>query len=397
MRIAEINMVKDGSTGKIMFQIAEVARKRGNEVYTYSPKEKGISLPLIGHTYYGTYWEHYVHNWIGRITGCNGCLSIRGTKKLVKELEKKNIQILHIHNLHGYCINLPLLFRYVKKKNVKLIWTLHDCWAFTGHCPHYEMIGCNKWKKKCYNCPQYRKYPQSLIDNSYYMYKLKRKWFSEVKKMMLVTPSEWLANQVEQSFLNKYSVSVIYNGIDLSIFKPTESDFRTKYQCENAVIVLGVSFGWSKQKGLDVFEELGRRLDSNYKIVLVGTNEKIEKNLPSNIVSIRKVSNQMELAKIYSVADVFVNPTREEVLGLVNLEALACGTPVITFNSGGSPECIDQTCGVIVEKDDIDSLEYEIKRVTEQRLFSAENCQLRARKFEVQQQFDKYIKLYEEF
>lgn len=396
MIIAEINMLSVGSTGKIMFQIAESARKRGHEVYTFSPYDyinSNLECPE-NHTYFGTYLERRIHNLIGRILGCNGCLSRKGTKKLIRDLETKKVDIVHLHNIHNYCIHIPTLFNYLYKKNIKVIWTLHDCWSFTGHCPHFEMVECQKWKYGCKKCIQYREYPQSLIDNSGYMYRMKKKYFTKLDELFLVTPSKWLADCVADSYLKKYPIKVINNGINLEVFKPTKSDFRKRNFCEEKKIILGVAFEWGKKKGLDVFIELAKRLDDNYQIILVGTNEKIDEILPNNIISIHKTDNQQQMAEIYTAADVFVNPTREDTYPTVNLESLACGTPVITFNTGGSPECIDLSCGVVVEKNDIDSLEMEIKQVLQKGVIRSSKCCDRAKMFDAKNKYDEYVNLY---
>lgn len=216
--------------------------------------------------------------------------------------------------------------------------------------------------------------------------------------MTIVTPSQWLADLVKVSYLKDYPVKVIYNGIDLTIFKPTESNFRERYGIPaEKKILLGVAFGWGKRKGLDVFMELANRLDKEtYQIILVGTDDAVDAQLSKSIISIHRTQDQRELAEIYTAADLFVNPTREEVLGLVNVEALACGTPVITFKSGGSPECIDETCGSVVACDDVDKLEIEIMRICSDNPYSKEACLERAKAFDMNERFDEYIKLYEE-
>ena len=258
------------------------------------------------------------------------------------------------------------------------------------------MIGCDKWKTGCYGCPQYKEYPKSLFDNSKYMYRLKKKWFTGVENMTIVTPSEWLASLVKESYLKDYPVKVINNGIDLNVFKPAESNFREKYALENKYIVLGVAFGWGKRKGLDVFVELEKRFDKEkYKIVLVGTDDNIDKLLPDNIISIHRTQNQTELAEIYTAADVFANPTREENYPTVNMEALACGTPVVTFNTGGSPEMLDETCGAAVAKDDNDAMYNEIIRICETKPYSLEACIKKAKGFDKNEKFGEYIRLYE--
>ena len=396
MKIVEINTCDYGSTGKIMLQIAETARENGHSVTTFSRKWNNTKSIADSQIYFGSLLENALHHILAEVTGLSECFSFFGTLSLILKLKKIKPDIIHLHNLHGWYINLPLLFRYIKRHNIKTVWTLHDCWSFTGHCPYFDIVECDKWKTECYNCPQYKEYPKSLFDNSKYMYRLKKKWFTGVKNMTIVTPSEWLAGLVKQSFLGKYPVKVINNGIDLNIFKPTESDFRKKYALENKYIVLGVAFGWGKRKGLDVFIELANRLDKEkYKIVLVGTDDNVDKLLPDNITSIHRTQNQTELAEIYTEADVFANPTREEVLGLVNLEALACGTPVVTFDTGGSPECVDETCGAVVTKNDIDSICNEIIKICETKPYSDEACFNRTKSFDKNEKFKEYIELYE--
>lgn len=213
--------------------------------------------------------------------------------------------------------------------------------------------------------------------------------------MTLVTPSEWLAGLVKQSFLKDYPIRVINNGIDLEVFKPTPSNFRETYGCGDKKIALGVAFGWGARKGLDVFLDLAKRLDSErYQIVLVGTDENVDKQLPNTVISIHRTQNQTELAKIYTAADVFVNPTREENYPTVNMEALACGTPVLTFQTGGSPEILDVTCGSVVPKNDIDALYREIIRICETAPYSIEACLKKAKQFDKNEKFQEYIDLY---
>ena len=397
MKTVLINSCNFGSTGNIMLEIAETAENGGYTAAVCYPqsrdnsrkqKEKDLII--------GTRFSRNIHLMLAEITGLNGCFSYFSTMKLLKKLDKLKPDIIHLHNLHNCYINLSLLFKYIKKHNIKTVWTLHDCWAFTGHCPHFDMIGCDKWKTGCYSCPQYKEYPKSLFDNSKIMYRLKRKWFSGVKNMTIVPPSEWLASLVKESYLKYYPVKVINNGIDLNVFKPTESDFRKKYALENKYIVLGVAFGWGRRKGLDVFVELARRLDKEkYKVVLVGTDDNVDKLLPENIISIHRTQNQTELAEIYTAADVFANPTREENYPTVNMESVACGTPVVTFNTGGSPEMLDETCGAAVAKDDNDAMYNEIIRICEAKPYSLEACIKKAKGFDKNEKFGEYIRLYE--
>lgn len=401
MRIAILNMLPYGSTGKIMFQLAQVARDLGHQVKTYSTEPFSIrgktpQPEIADHTVWGSFYENMFHYILGSTLGRNGCYSKSGTKRLVRELKEYRPDIIHLHNLHSHCINFPVLFNYIKRNNVRVVWTLHDCWTFTGQCPHFDMFGCDKWKTGCHHCEQPMTYPKSRIDNSKHMHKLKKKWFTGVKDMKLVAPSQWLANLTRESFLKEYPVKVIYNGIDLSVFQPTESDFRKKYGCEDKKILLGVAFGWGQRKGLDVFIELSKRLDSSYQIVLVGTDETVDQKLPANIISIHRTNNQQELAQIYTAADLFVNPTREDTLPTVNIEALACGTPVLTFRTGGSPEIPDDSCGAVVEKNDVDAMEKQIIRICQDEPYSKAACLKRAEQFAAADRFGEYIKLYEE-
>ena len=401
MKIAQINMTAKGSTGNIMLQIAERAIKRGYVAKTFSTyllsKDNELKTKPESHSYFGCYFENYLHAVFGKLFARNGFYSYFGTKKLIRTLKKFKPDVLQLHNLHNFCINLPLLFKYIKKYKINTVWTLHDCWAFTGQCPHFDMIGCNKWRTGCGDCKNYKDYPKVYWDNTKRIYKKKKAMFTGVENMTIVTPSEWLARLAKQSYLSEYPIKVINNGIDLSIFKPRESDFRERYNCKDNFIVLGVAAGWGKRKGFDVFLNLAKRLDDRYKIVLVGTNENIDKYLPSNVISIHKTENQTALAEIYSAADVFVNPTREETLGLTNIESLACGTPVVTFNTGGSPEVIDNNCGIVVEKNDVDGLEKSIKRICENKPFSQESCIVRANKFDKEKKFEEYLVEYEQF
>ena len=403
MKIAEINMVSYASTGKIMLQIAEWGRKCGHEVKTFSFPGFSVRhpeklVPIEGHSYVGTSVEHMAHYVFGVYTGLNGYYSHFTTLKLISELKKFSPDIIQIHNIHNWCVNLPMLFRYLKSCNASIVWTLHDCWTFTGHCPYFDIVGCEKWKTECHDCEQCSVYPEIKIDTSRMMHRKKKEWFSGFRDLTLVTPSQWLSGCAKESFLREYPIKVINNGIDLSVFKPIESNFREKWNIpDDKQILLGVSFGWGERKGLDVFIELEKRLDPDkYQIVLVGTDENVDASLPEGIISIHRTNDQIELAEIYTATDLFVNPTREEVFGLVNVEALACGTPVVTFRSGGSPECIDDTCGIVVEKNDVDAMEQAILYITKDKPFSAESCMAYAENFDMQQRFADYIKLYEQ-
>ena len=226
------------------------------------------------------------------------------------------------------------------------------------------------------------------------MWKKKKEWFTGVKDLTIVTPSEWLADLVKKSFLSEYPIKVINNGIDLNIFKPTQSDFRDAHGIEG-LMLLGVAFGWGKRKGLDIFVELSKRLGNEYQIVMVGTDDVIDKQLSSSIISIHRTNNQQELAEIYSAADLMVNPTREDNYPTVNMESIACGTPVLTFETGGSPEIVDVNTGAVVPCDDVDKMIQEIERICKENPYSEEDCIRKAQVFDKWRKFQEYIELYE--
>lgn len=397
-KISALNTCTYGSTGKIMLGIAGSAEHAGHTCFISVPKGRHYKPTTFNEIPIGNRVFEDLHLILDRFTGLNGCFSIAATWRFVKQLKQKQVNLLHLHNLHNCYVNLPLLFHYIKKQKIPVIWTLHDCWAFTGHCPHFTMAKCDKWKTGCHHCPQYREYPQSFVDNSRWMYRWKKKWFTGVEDLTIVTPSQWLADLVKESFLKEYPVKVIHNGIDLGIFKPTESDFRQRYGIpEGKAVLLGVAFGWGVRKGLDVFVELSKRLDpEKYQIILVGTDDRTDKLLPENIISIHRTQNQTQLAEIYTAADLFVNPTREENYPTVNMEAIACGTPVLTFRTGGSPEILDEKTGSVVPCDDVDALEQEIHRICTENPFSQADCLERAKSFDRNERFEEYVKLYEE-
>ena len=394
MKILEINTVNFGSTGHIMLQIADLATKKGHEVICsfYARRNKDKDKNCI---YIGNKVSHNIHKKLYRKTGNNGCYSKISTWNFLRKVKKFDPDLIHIHNLHNCYINLPMLFDYIKKNNKKVVWTLHDCWSFTGQCPYFTAVGCEKWKTGCHDCEQINRYPSCSVDRTDKMWNRKKEWFTGVQNLTIVTPSQWLADLVKQSFLKDYPVKVINNGINLDVFKPTESDFRTKHNLEDKKIILGVASVWEVRKGLDVFIELSKRLDDRYKIVLVGTNDEVDKKLPEGIISIHRTSNQKELAELYTAADVFFIPTREDNFPTVNMESLACGTPVLTFNTGGSPEMVDEATGVVLMNEDIASVEQAVISMCESGKYSKEACTERAKQYDSGLKYNEYLSLFE--
>lgn len=392
MKVVQINITcQNGSTGKICAAVSELLTQKSIENYILF--NSGASTLSNAFKYTDKTRVNFAA-LSSRILGNWGFEGKGSTRRLIGYLDQLRPDVLHLHNLHSHACDLGMLFSWIHRHRVKVFWTIHDCWPFTGYCMHYEMIGCEKWKTGCGGCPQRKEYSW-FFDRSEALFR-KKKALTRDLDMTLIAPSQWTANQIQSSFLGDYPVKVIYNGVDLNAFSPTESALRQRFRLEKKKIVLGVAFGWGKKKGLDVFIELSQKLGDDYRIVMVGTDDKLDAALTESITSIHRTENRHELAALYTTADVFVNPTREEVLGLTNLEALACGTPVITFDSGGSPETVDKDCGVVVPKDDIELLIKEIRRVCETHPFSAQACIDRARRFEIRERFQDYIRLYEE-
>lgn len=392
MKVVQINATYGiGSTGKICAYL--VANSQAANIENYVLYSSGNFIERNGSKFSSTIYTK-IQALKSRIMGNYGFNSRWSTQRLIAQLDKIKPDIVHLHNIHSHDCNLRMLFQYLRNKKTRIIWTFHDCWAFTGYCPHFDMIGCNHWENGCGNCPQYREYSW-FVDRSDTLFHWKKELLHGID-LMIVTPSKWLADLAKRSFLGAYPIRVIHNGIDLSVFEPTESDFRKNHNLVGKKMVLGVAFDWGKRKGLDVMIHLARKLPEDYRIILVGTNDLIDKQLPASIISIHRTLNQKELAAIYSAADVFVNATREENFPTVNIEAIACGTPVVTFQTGGSPEILDDSCGSVVERDDIEALEREVYRICETKPYSVADCRRRAQKFNMNDCYRRYIELYEE-
>ena len=360
MRVLFINSVcGTGSTGRIACELAEKYEHEGHEVRVaygrsaYVPEKYRRFAVRIGSSV-----DVYVHALMSRLTDRHGFYSRRATRKFLRWADSYNPSLLWLHNIHGYFINVELLFTWIKSRpSMRVLWTLHDCWAFTGHCAHFTAARCDKWQIHCEHCPQRHTYPASFVDGSSRNYLAKRELFTGVKDLTLITPSKWLADLTRSSFLREYPVTVRHNTINTEIFRPTPSDFRARYGLEGKFIVLGVANVWNKNKGLDDFVRLSGMLDpEKFAIVLVGVTPKQLAALPKAITAITRTNNQQELAQIYTASDVLLNPTYEDNYPTVNLEAEACGTPVITYNTGGCPETVRDERSVIVPCGDIEAV-----------------------------------------
>lgn len=385
-----------GSTGKIAENIGLLAKKNDWEVcivhgLRYCLKSNLNSIKV------STKFEEYIHAIIhSMLLDRHGFGSKKATKKLIEKIKEFNPDLIHLHNLHGYFINIKVLFEFLSSTNIPVVWTLHDCWSFTGHCAYFSHIECVKWKTLCKKCPQKYSYPKSLlIDSSTKNFSDKYQLFTSVKNLTLVPVSFWLEELLKISFLKNYPSKTIHNGIDINVFKPiiNNADFIYK----NKFIILGVASPWSNRKGLEDFFKISQYLENDCVIILIGLTDKQIKSLPNNIIGIKKTYNINELANYYSISNVFVNPTYEDNFPTTNLEALACGTPVITYKTGGSPEAINDSTGIVVDKGNIEGLINAINTIkTNKKEFYSKECVQRANKlFNKENKFLEYIDLYE--
>lgn len=391
MKVFQINTVYgSGSTGRIVAGLKQLLEKRGDTcVAAY-----GRGDTQDKDTYkIGSLWDMYVHGILTRITDRTGFYSKKKTKKLIEKIEESKPDIIHLHNLHGYYLHVPTLFDYLKKSDTPVIWTLHDCWPFTGHCAYYTKAGCGKWKSGCSHCPEKKVYPASkLLDNSLRNYGDKKAAFTGVKNLTIVTPSAWLAGEVKQSFLKDYQVQVLPNGIDTTLFCPTQGDVREKYHLGDHKLLLAVANQWTARKGYEDYLALAVHLPEEYQLVMVGLTEAQIKALPENIVGIGKTENAQELAQLYTESTALLNLTYEDNFPTVNLEALACGTPVITYRTGGSPEALDGNIGIVVEVGDLDAVQ---KAIFQAQLLQRDKCVQAGKEYDTKVRLGKYLDLYD--
>ena len=364
MRILQINATyKIGSTGKIMSDLDDVINQNGHDGYmlcAYSLVKKNNLYVMDSLPFPFNSKSNILRM---RIFGLNGYAKRRVTRKAIEWIDRIKPDIIHLHNIHGDWINLPLLFEYLNNTDTRIVWTLHDCWPFTGRCSHFELCGCNKWKDKCYKCTNKRVYPITyFFDFSRKMHNDKKSWYGDWNKMAIVTPSFWLAEYVKESFLKNNRVLTIHNGINTSLYHNVKCS-SSIIKGINKRIILGVASSWSFTKGFDDFIQLDKMINhEEYIIVLVGLNEKQMKLIPDSILGIKRTNNEKELVELYSSAFVFVNMTYQDNYPTTNMEALACGTPVITYNTGGSPESIGKN-GFVVEQGQIEEVWNIVKKM----------------------------------
>lgn len=285
-----------------------------------------------------------------RLDGKYGFHNKASTKRLLDVLDSIQPDVVHLHSLIDYYVNVEMLFNWLASSKCSVIWTLHDCWPFTGGCMYFTMAKCDRWEKGCHKpcpCPAPERFPalnlRSRID---WCYEQKRRLFTCIpaERMTLIAPSEWMADLVQDSFLAKYPVQVVKNTIDEEIFKPTKSDFREANSLEGKFLVIGVASGWGPRKGMDDFIRLACDLDDRFALLMVGLTKKQIAKLPNNtsarLIGVEKTNSREQLAGIYTCSDILFAPTKEDNYPTVNLEAQACGTPVITYDVGGAKETL---------------------------------------------------------
>lgn len=396
--ILQINTrVNSGSTGRIAEEIGLAAMARGWQSYiAFGRDEQPSQSQKIR---IGNDWTIRWHGLQTRLFDRHGLESKGPTKQLIREIEAIKPDVIQLHNLHGSYINYPLLFSYLKKTKTPVVWTFHDCWPITGHCVHFDYVGCEKWKTQCYACPQKHTHPSSyFLDRSKRNYTQKKALFTSLPNLTIVPVSSWLSGLISESYLKRESQQLIYNGIDTMRFKPKETTtFRKEHGLEDTFLILGVANGWTHRKGLNDFIKLGSFLSDNCRIVLVGLKKKQLKGLPKSFITILRTESVDALADVYAACDVYVNPTYEDNFPTTNLEALACGTPVVTYQTGGSPEAIDEKTGLVVEKGDIDALSEAIKCIQSNGKGYYKNaCVKRAQeRYSKEARYQEYMQLYE--
>ena len=399
MKVLQINTVyrAGGSTGRIVYDLKEILIRAGIDAYVafgyeYSSTSDTNTFKME------TIPELKINILKTRVFAHHGFYNKKQTLRLLKYVDQIKPDIIHLHNIHNHYVNVQMLFNYIKEKNIPIVWTLHDCWSFTGWCAYFDYVGCDRWKKGCGNCPNKKAYPYTwFFDRSAKNYQDKKATFLGVKNMIIVPPCRWLEGLVKQSFLGGYPTRVIYNGIDLNVFKHIEGDFRERKKIGGKKIILSVAMGLSKRKGVDHIYKLAEMIDSeNEIIVMVGLSKEQISSLPSGIVGIERTNSEKELAEIYSAADVFINPTFEDNYPTTNLEAIACGTPVVTYRTGGSPESVFEGCGEVVNKGDLDAFYKAIKYVLSRGKNSQRCREVAEKHFDKNKCFQQYIDLYRE-
>ncbi len=357
MKVIAINTVAapDNAPGRIMMDICSAVAESGNDVIAIYGRGKNPLSDNVGSGRIGSRAGVSYHALMSRITDREGLYSATATRHLIAFLEKENPDIIHLHNIHGHYLNYSILMSWLHKSKIPVVWTMHDEWAFTGHCASY--LDCVRWKHGCPSCPHKNYYPKSIIgNNSASNYVRKKDLFTSLDNLTIVAVSRWLDEELEQSFFAGKPVTVIPNGVDTGIFRP-----QPTIMADGTFNILGVASRWDKAKGLDTFIELADRVGDGCRITLVGNAG--WRRLPKSIHAVGHISSSQDLARLYSSADLFINPSRSESFGMTTLEAMACGTPVIVNNCTALPECVTHSTGIVADTSDISKLIKAIDKI----------------------------------
>lgn len=392
MVIVQIASASTGGIGRLTRDISDVLNQKG--ISNYIAYGRGEIFDSERDYMFGSRTEILMHGALTRLTDKTGLYSKNGTLQLLKFLDRVKPNIIQLHNLHGYYLNYEILFQYIKRHNITTVWTLHDCWAYTGHCTHYTFVHCDQWKSQCYRCTQQRRYPTCWFKgNVKENYERKKRAFTGVEKLTLVTPSKWLADQTKYSFLKGYETKVINNGIDLKLFRVKGKTDISKYHIPDKKIVLGLASTWGDRKGESDFIRLAAMLPPEYVVVMVGLSSQKIKKLPSNVIGIEHTENVEDLVDIYNTAEIFLNLTYEDNFPTTNLEAMACGTSVLTYRTGGSPESITKESGYVVPVGDVQAVRDIVvaHRKNHQTILA---CRENALKYDKNDRFNEYVELY---
>jgi len=397
-RLLQINPVVrlNTSTGRIMKEIGEIAIAAGWESYiAYSGARDGVPQHSSQLVPVGNKIDLALHAVATRLFDAHGLVSRRATKQLIRRIREIDPDVIHIHNVHGYWLNYPLLCQYLRESGKPVIWTVHDCWLYTGHCYYYSAVRCDKWQTGCGHCPQKRAFPASWIfDRSARNWRDKQRAFGSLERLTIVPVSDWIRQEMVHSFLADKSFQVIHNGIDLEVFRPASAETERPA----GTVILGVATLWHEEKGVRDFIELAHRLQEGERLVLVGRmSEEQRAAFPAGVEFIERTENVAKLAALYSQATAFVNPTWQDNYPTVNLEAIACGTPVVTYRTGGSVEVIETGTGFVVEQGDVQGLLDRVRELAaENRQAVADRCRAFAlQHFSKQERYKDYIRLYE--
>ena len=405
-KLLQINPVirTNTSTGRIMQEIGDVAMAHGWESYiAYSGGRDGknptcTSIPIPVGNKVDVAW-HAVET---RLLDRHGLASRCATKQFIKKIKEISPDIIHIHNIHGYFLNYKLLFEFLAEYGRPVIWTVHDCWLFTGHCYYYSSIKCEKWKSGCESCPQKKRFPSSwFIDRSSQNFQDKKRYFNLLpKERFVVAPvSKWMKEELEQSLFENCTLRVMHNGINLDVFYPrdNEKEVRERYEIRTKHIIMAIATLWHPEKGVDDLMKISELLNEDEVIVMVGVDDELMKRLPNNIIGIKRTANVDQLAELYSASTAVVNPTWQDNYPTVNLEAIACGTPVVTYKTGGSPESITPETGYVVEQGDVKGMLDAVRKIERgEKEEYRDHCRTFAEKyFRKEDRYMDYIHLYD--